>query len=141
MKRFAIMAAAAACLALAGCSGGSTGAGGAGSSAEAKAYQNDLNTGFALLRDQRYAEAKTHFSGMAQMHPDDATVALALGVAHHELGEWDAAQVQYEKAIEKGNLVVVKETIHKGKVTQETTTVANLALANIEKLREDRAAG
>lgn len=138
MKRFAVVVAAAVCLGLAGCSG-STGGPDTETAAQEAEYQQELNRGFAMLRDQRFEEAKNHFSEMAQDHPKDATVALSLGVAHHELGEWDAAQVQYDKAIENGNLVIVKETIYKGKVTEERTTIANLAFKNIEQLRADRA--
>lgn len=137
MRRFAVVVAATVALALAGCSG-STGGSGADSAAQKAEYEQQLNRGFDMLREQRYADAKGLFAEMAQKYPEDGTVALALGVSHHELGEWDAAETQYKKAVQYGKGTGVKETIENGESKQASTTIDQLGSENLEKLSQDR---
>lgn len=135
MKSFAAVVTATVFLGLAGCSG-STGGGGA--SAQGSEYDQNLASGFEMLRQQRYADARAVFMDMAGKYPEDGTVALALGVSHHELGEWDAAEAQYQKALRTGKDTSVKETIEDGTSKSESTTIGKLAELNLEKLSQDR---
>lgn len=137
MKRFACVVAAAVSLGLAGCSG-STGGSGGETSAGGSAYDRQLDSGFEMLRQQRYADARELFMDMSRTHPDDGVVALALGVSHHELGEWDAADAQYRKALETGKETTVRESIENGVSTSDSRTIGELAEINLAKLGEDR---
>lgn len=134
--RMAAMVLAGALLAACADSTGTTGGG--SDTAEMSQLEMDLNAGFELLVAQDYLAAKNLFGKLAEEHPENATVALALGVSHHELGEFDEAEQQYVKAIQNGHYVAVKERIEDGVRTEEVTTIANLAFANSELLREER---
>jgi len=119
MRRFAAIAFLTLGLALPGC---------------ASQRSRDLEAGWELMQAQNYAAARDKYIEILAENPNEPFALLNLGVAYHNLGEYDLARQNYEAAIEHGKNAEVTRVVEEGSVKTTATTVADKGRDNLALL-------
>ena len=94
----------------------------------------ELEDGWELMLARDYPGARDHYQGMLAKHPKNPYVHLNLGVAYHQIGNYELARQDYEVAIQYGEDAEVSRVVEQGEVAPIITSVADKGRENLEIL-------
>jgi len=83
---------------------------------------------------QDYPAARDRYEAILAENPDDPFAQLNLGVAYHNLGQYELARQHYQAAIDLGGDAQGTRVAAGGEVTTSATTVADKARENLATL-------
>lgn len=107
-----------------------------GACAATEVEQSELSLGLEAIKEGRLPAAEQHFNTILAENPNDAFANLNLGLVKATTGRREEAIGHYQLAVSNGEDIVVQSLVRPGEAQTEniTTTVANVARRNLEKL-------